>query len=106
MRIEAWSSGPRSPEKRGYQRGAHDGLQQQRRLLFLRRAAGAIHTNFFARGFQTETIAAFEVAVAQAVTLDATLSVGTVTETVTVQASGMQVESSTRSLARSSTKRQ
>jgi hypothetical protein len=53
---------------------------------------------FVAPGFQTETISIFEVGVAQAVTLNATLKVGEVTETVTVQASGVQVESSTAQL--------
>ena len=51
-----------------------------------------------AQGFQTETISAFDVGVAQAVTLNAVLKVGSVTETVTVEASGVQVESSTAQL--------
>ena len=54
--------------------------------------------NFTAQGFQTETVSAFEVGVAQAVTLDAILRVGTATETVMVQASGVGVESSTAQL--------
>jgi hypothetical protein len=53
---------------------------------------------FAARNFQTETIAAFEVAVAQAVTLNATLRIGDVTQSVTVEATGFQVESSTAQL--------
>jgi len=54
--------------------------------------------NFVKQGFEAETIAAFEVGVAQAVTLNATLRVGAITETVTVQASGVEVESSTAQL--------
>jgi hypothetical protein len=54
--------------------------------------------SFVQRGFQTETISAFEIGVAQAVTLNATLKVGSVTETVTVQAAGVEVESSTAQL--------
>ncbi len=53
---------------------------------------------FAARNFQTETIAAFEVAVAQAVTLNATLRIGDVAQSVTVEATGAQVESSTAQL--------
>ncbi|WP_260706723.1 TonB-dependent receptor [Edaphobacter flagellatus] len=53
---------------------------------------------FAATGFQTETIAAFEVAVAQAVTVNTTLKVGDVSESVTVEATGTQVESSTAQL--------
>ena len=53
---------------------------------------------FMAQGFQTETISTFDVGVAQAVTLNAVLKVGSVTETVTVEASGVQVESSTAQL--------
>lgn len=53
---------------------------------------------FVQQGFQTETIAAFDVGVAQAVTLNAVLKVGEVTETVTVEAAGVQVESSTAQL--------
>ena len=48
--------------------------------------------------FQTETIAAFEVAVAQAVTINASLRVGDVSQSVTVEAAGTQVESSTAQL--------
>ncbi len=51
-----------------------------------------------ARNFQTETIAAFDVAVAQAVTLNATLRIGDVAQSVTVEATGAQVESSTAQL--------
>ena len=53
---------------------------------------------FSAPSFQTETISAFEVAVAQAVTINATLQIGDVSETVTVEATGTQVESSTAQL--------
>ena len=53
---------------------------------------------FSAPSFQTETIAAFEVAVAQAVTINATLRVGDVSQSVTVEAAGTQVESSTAQL--------
>ena len=49
-------------------------------------------------GFATETIAAFEVGVAQAVTINAALKTGAVTETVTVEANGVDVESSTAQL--------
>ncbi|HEX4575788.1 MAG TPA: TonB-dependent receptor [Edaphobacter sp.] len=53
---------------------------------------------FAARNFQTETISAFEVAVAQAVTINATLRIGDVAQSVTVEATGTQVESSTAQL--------
>ena len=53
---------------------------------------------FAAPNFQTETIAAFEVAVAQAVTINASLKVGDVSQSVTVEAAGTQVESSTAQL--------
>jgi hypothetical protein len=53
---------------------------------------------FATRNFQTENIAAFEVAVAQVVTINATLKIGNVTQTVTVEAAGTQVESSTAQL--------
>ncbi len=53
---------------------------------------------FSAPSFQTETISAFEVAVAQAVTINATLKVGDVSQSVTVEAAGTQVESSTAQL--------
>ena len=53
---------------------------------------------FATPNFQTETIAAFEVAVAQAVTINATLKVGNVSQSVTVEAAGTQVESSTAQL--------
>ena len=51
-----------------------------------------------AKGFQGETISALQVGVAQAVTADAVLQVGQVTESVTVEASAVQVESSTAQL--------
>ena len=53
---------------------------------------------FSSKNFQTETITAFEVAVAQAVTINANLKVGDVTQSVTVEATGAQVESSTAQL--------
>jgi hypothetical protein len=53
---------------------------------------------FAATGFQKESISPFQVGVAQAVTLDAALRVGSVTETVTVEATGVEVESSTAQL--------
>lgn len=53
---------------------------------------------FSAPNFQKETVAAFDVAVAQAVTVNATLKVGDVAQTVTVEAIGSQVESSTAQL--------
>jgi len=53
---------------------------------------------FSAASFQKETIAAFDVAVAQAVTVNAALKVGDVSQTVTVEATGTQVESSTSQL--------
>ena len=53
---------------------------------------------FTAPTFQTESVAAFEVAVAQAVTINATLRTGSVSESVTVEATGTQVESSTAQL--------
>jgi hypothetical protein len=53
---------------------------------------------FSAPSFQTETISAFEVAVAQAVTINASLKIGDVTQSVTVEAAGTQVESSTAQL--------
>ena len=53
---------------------------------------------FAATNFQTETISAFEVAVAQAVTVNAALKVGDVSQSVTVEAAGTQVESSTAQL--------
>jgi len=48
--------------------------------------------------FRTESISPFDVGVAQAVTVNATLQVGSITEMVTVQASGVEVESSTAQL--------
>ncbi len=53
---------------------------------------------FSAPSFQTETINAFDVAVAQVVTVNATLRVGDVSQSVTVEAAGIQVESSTAQL--------
>ncbi len=53
---------------------------------------------FKAQGFQTETISAFDVGVAQAVTLNAALKIGTVSQTVTVEAANVEVESSTAQL--------
>ncbi|HEY4382793.1 MAG TPA: TonB-dependent receptor [Acidobacteriaceae bacterium] len=54
--------------------------------------------SFVEQGFQTETISQFAVGVAQAVTLNAILRVGAVSETVTVQASSVELESSTSQL--------
>src|SRR5258705_10879597 len=53
---------------------------------------------FSAPSFQTETISAFEVSVAQAVTINATLTIGNVSQSVVVEATGTQVESSTAQL--------
>jgi hypothetical protein len=53
---------------------------------------------FATSNFQTETISAFEVAVAQVVTINATLKVGNVSQSVTVEAAGTQVESSSAQL--------
>ena len=53
---------------------------------------------FASQGFQTETVGPFDVGVAQGVTLNAVLKVGSVTETVTVEATGVQVESSSAQL--------
>jgi hypothetical protein len=53
---------------------------------------------FFAPSFQTETISVFEVSVAQAVTINATLKIGNVSQSITVEAAGTQVESSTAQL--------
>ena len=53
---------------------------------------------FASRNFQTEAVSTFEVAVAQAVTINASLKVGDVNQSVTVEASGTQVESSTAQL--------
>ena len=53
---------------------------------------------FSQQGFQTETINTFEVGVAQAVTINTSLKVGSVNETVTVEAAGVEVESSTAQL--------
>lgn len=53
---------------------------------------------FAAPTFQKESISTFEVAVAQAVTINAVLHTGSVTESVTVDATGTEVESSTAQL--------
>jgi hypothetical protein len=53
---------------------------------------------FSAPSFQTETVSAFEVAVAQAVTINAALKIGNVSQSITVEAAGTQVESSTAQL--------
>ena len=54
---------------------------------------------FATPSFQTETISPFEVTVAQAVTINATLRIGNVSQSVIVEAAGTQVESSTAQLA-------
>ncbi|HKR28726.1 MAG TPA: TonB-dependent receptor, partial [Acidobacteriaceae bacterium] len=51
-----------------------------------------------ATGFQKQTITEFSVGVAQIVTINPTLRLGSVSQSVTVQASGTQVESSTAQL--------
>jgi Carboxypeptidase regulatory-like domain len=53
---------------------------------------------FTAPSFQKEAISVFEVAVAQAVTINASLKIGDVSQSVTVEATGTQVESSTAQL--------
>ena len=53
---------------------------------------------FDAPYFQKETVAVFDVAVAQAVTINAIMRVGNVTQTVAVQATSTEVESSTAQL--------
>ncbi|WP_263417697.1 TonB-dependent receptor [Terriglobus albidus] len=53
---------------------------------------------FTAASFQTQTVAAFDVGVAQAVTINTELRTGSVTDTITVEATGAQVESSTAQL--------
>ncbi len=53
---------------------------------------------FIATGFESETIAAFDVGVAQVVTLNAVLKVGNVQQSVTVAAINTEVESSTAQL--------
>ena len=53
---------------------------------------------FSAPSFQTETISVFEVSVAQAVTINAPLKIGNVAQSITVEAAGTQVESSTAQL--------
>lgn len=54
--------------------------------------------SFSATGFQKETIAAFDLGVAQVVTINATLKVGSVDQSVTVEAVNTEVESSTAQL--------
>ncbi|SFS21104.1 Carboxypeptidase regulatory-like domain-containing protein [Granulicella pectinivorans] len=54
--------------------------------------------SFVMQGFQTQRIAAFDLGVAQAITINASLKVGAVSESVTVEATGAQVESSTAQL--------
>jgi hypothetical protein len=54
--------------------------------------------SFSAVGFEKETIAAFNVDVAQVVTINATMKVGNVQQSVTVQAENTEVESSTAQL--------
>lgn len=53
---------------------------------------------FASSNFQTETISAFTVSVAQVATINATLKLGDVKESITVQANGTEVESSTAQL--------
>ncbi len=53
---------------------------------------------FEASGFQTEKIAAFDVGVAQVVTINAALKVGSIQQSVTVQAENTEVESSSAQL--------
>ncbi|MGB7265795.1 MAG: carboxypeptidase-like regulatory domain-containing protein [Terracidiphilus sp.] len=53
---------------------------------------------FTAVGFQKETIAGFDVVVAQVVTINASLKVGSVQQSVTVQAENTEVESSSAQL--------
>jgi hypothetical protein len=53
---------------------------------------------FSASTFKTQTISAFDVGVAQAATVNATLTVGSATESITVQATNIEVESSTSQL--------
>ena len=53
---------------------------------------------FTAVGFQKETIAGFDVDVAQVVTINASLKVGSVQQSVTVQAENTEVESSSAQL--------
>ncbi len=53
---------------------------------------------FDAPYFQKEDVAAFDVAIAQAVTINAVMRVGNVTQTVAVQATSTEVESSTAQL--------
>jgi hypothetical protein len=53
---------------------------------------------FATPNFQTENIAAFKVAVAQAVTISAAIKVGNVSQSIKVEAAGTEVESSTAQL--------
>lgn len=53
---------------------------------------------FTANGFQKVSIAAFDIAIAQAVTINATMHVGNVEQSVTVQALDTQVESTSAQL--------
>jgi hypothetical protein len=53
---------------------------------------------FAAPSFQTETISAFEVSVAQVVTINAALKIGNVSQSVIVEAAGTQMESSAAQL--------
>ena len=53
---------------------------------------------FATPNFQTVTVSAFEVAVAQVVTINATLKVGNVSQSITVEAAGTLVESSSSQL--------
>jgi hypothetical protein len=48
--------------------------------------------SFVMQGFQTQRIAAFDLGVAQAITINASLKVGAVSESVTVEATGAQVD--------------
>jgi hypothetical protein len=89
-------------------RAVTSGRIQQATSTFALKSAGdcffssvppARYTLTFATpNFQTETISAFEVAVAQAVTINATLKVGNVSQSITVEAAGTQVESSSAQL--------
>jgi hypothetical protein len=53
---------------------------------------------FTATGFQKETVAAFDVDIAQVVTINASLKVGNVQQSVTVEAANTEVESSSAQL--------
>jgi hypothetical protein len=65
---------------------------------FLQVPPGHYTLTFSAHAFQTETISTFEVTVNQALTINASLAVGNVQQSVTVQAAGTQVEGSTAQL--------